>query len=769
MIKYLRLENFRRHESTELRFDDAHQVVLISGSNGVGKSTLFEAVLFALYGESRNGRAHIERLVRKGAEIEGMEVEVEFVVGDTTYRARRRRDTKVTSATLYGNEVALVEGPREVSAEVSRILGLDSKGFKLATYAQQRELDGLASMRAGDRGKTLARLLRLDVLTRAKEQARSEFNEHKALAARLSTTVDIAAVEADRAAEQARIGALQDAATQTSDALTVIDAEIATGSGIELRYVESSRHAAAAEARLGHAKSEKGRLEAEIAAVVLPDELPDPGITQEQAQLRGAEVERCLIEAEALERNASQIASLQHEVKGCDEQLDACAVILAGDPADVEAATETLSVARAAQTEASERLALSREQHATLKERLNRAEVAVKKAQALDADCDACGQSVSEDHRHTQAERAATDVAEAQKAQAACEVAGRAERDELELLTVQVAELEGVLLEAQRGVQERSQAQEQKTDTTRRRSVYLSSLERLETVPVNTEELYAERTQIAVTLALLQQRREQETMRSVLLERRVGLQAQLATASDRVTVAELDIAECMVDADLEVAYAAHKQAVEQRQAETAVLAGLQSDVNVAQERLRGIERDLERGRNEAAKRSAVDTAAQVALYASKTLEELEAEWSQQIRPSLEGSVGELLGRLSDGRFDAVKLDTDYNVTVRDDGVFRPLSDLSGGEIDLVALAMRLGLASVVAERHGSGGAGFLILDECFGSQDADRRESILTALRSLRGLYGQIFLVSHVGGLDEAADIVVEIELDEDRVARTEM
>ena len=52
---------------------------------------------------------------------------------------------------------------------------------------------------------------------------------------------------------------------------------------------------------------------------------------------------------------------------------------------------------------------------------------------------------------------------------------------------------------------------------------------------------------------------------------------------------------------------------------------------------------------------------------------------------------------------------------------------------------------------------FLILDEVFGSQAAERRESILTGLRTLRAMYGQILLISHVGGLDEAADRVLEV------------
>ena len=75
----------------------------------------------------------------------------------------------------------------------------------------------------------------------------------------------------------------------------------------------------------------------------------------------------------------------------------------------------------------------------------------------------------------------------------------------------------------------------------------------------------------------------------------------------------------------------------------------------------------------------------------------------------------------------------------------------------------MALAQVVSERHGSGGPGFLILDECFASQDNQRRQSILAALRNLRDVYSHIFLISHVENIDDSADMVVSVVTDETR------
>jgi exonuclease SbcC len=183
---------------------------------------------------------------------------------------------------------------------------------------------------------------------------------------------------------------------------------------------------------------------------------------------------------------------------------------------------------------------------------------------------------------------------------------------------------------------------------------------------------------------------------------------------------------------------------------------------VALERLGALEREAEKIAATAKRREDLAHAAQVASITGAVLEGVATRLNQQIRPDLEGAIGELLSRLSEGKFEGVSLDEEYNISVFDQGALRALGDFSGGEIDLIALAVRLALASVVSERHGAGGAGFLILDECFGSQDQGRRESILAALRGLRGLYGQILLISHVGGIDDAADRVIEIEVDEE-------
>ena len=52
ILTKLKLENFKKYNSFEISFDLG--LIGIIGKNGSGKSTIFEAILFALYGELRN-------------------------------------------------------------------------------------------------------------------------------------------------------------------------------------------------------------------------------------------------------------------------------------------------------------------------------------------------------------------------------------------------------------------------------------------------------------------------------------------------------------------------------------------------------------------------------------------------------------------------------------------------------------------------------------------------------------------------------------------
>lgn len=133
----------------------------------------------------------------------------------------------------------------------------------------------------------------------------------------------------------------------------------------------------------------------------------------------------------------------------------------------------------------------------------------------------------------------------------------------------------------------------------------------------------------------------------------------------------------------------------------------------------------------------------------------------RFRPGVESYMGEILPSLTSGRYKAVMLDENFGVQVFDPeaGEYRPKDVFSGGTEDQFLLAMRLAFALALLPEVKGATPQFLWLDEPLGSSDEIRRSGIVEYLNvNLSRLFSQIFIVSHVGGLEEQVNNVVRLE-----------
>ena len=94
----LELENFKSHKNTSIDFNSG--ISLIIGENGAGKSTIFEAISFALYKKYTGDK--IDDLVRTNKDIENvpMSVRLSFISGGIEYRVTRGRRNRKSIARL---------------------------------------------------------------------------------------------------------------------------------------------------------------------------------------------------------------------------------------------------------------------------------------------------------------------------------------------------------------------------------------------------------------------------------------------------------------------------------------------------------------------------------------------------------------------------------------------------------------------------------------------------------------------------------------------
>ena len=163
-FKNLTLKNFKSYKNTTINLENG--ITIIIGENGAGKSSIFEAISFALFKKSTT---NISSLVRTGInENEKMIVNLEFNINGENYIVERIKAKSSSSAKLSrkhktGEEI-LATGDRNVNTEITKILEIDDDLFLNAIYVRQGEIADLVNKNPADRKKLIAKLLNIEGL-----------------------------------------------------------------------------------------------------------------------------------------------------------------------------------------------------------------------------------------------------------------------------------------------------------------------------------------------------------------------------------------------------------------------------------------------------------------------------------------------------------------------------------------------------------------------------------------------------------------------------
>ena len=141
---------------------------LISGDTGAGKTTIFDAICFALYGET-SGKFRDTKNLRSEYANESTETFVDFyfthqgreyhVWRRPGYERKKQRGTGVTQvkedATLYSGDSTPIQGITSVNKAVKELLHIDEKQFKQIAMISQGEFWALLNAKTDERTKIL--------------------------------------------------------------------------------------------------------------------------------------------------------------------------------------------------------------------------------------------------------------------------------------------------------------------------------------------------------------------------------------------------------------------------------------------------------------------------------------------------------------------------------------------------------------------------------------------------------------------------------------
>jgi len=171
------LKNFKPFREEQIIDFSSLDFFVIRGPTGSGKSSILDAIMFALYGPKNVKGQKYEDLVHKGSRY--MKVDFTFKVRGTTYRIEWQVSAEGKKG-FSGEPRFYVDGTRKLIStkalvkEIEKILGVNREQFQKIFYLPQGRYDQFLKGDARQRREILISLLDLDIYQKISERAKEE-------------------------------------------------------------------------------------------------------------------------------------------------------------------------------------------------------------------------------------------------------------------------------------------------------------------------------------------------------------------------------------------------------------------------------------------------------------------------------------------------------------------------------------------------------------------------------------------------------------------
>ncbi|MGE4399952.1 MAG: AAA family ATPase [Campylobacterales bacterium] len=784
ILESLKLQNFKRYASYDIEFENGLCGIL--GRNGSGKSTILEAIFFALYGDIKGQK---ELLPTAGSEG-SVKVELEFSIDEKTYTATREfRGKNLTAyASLKCGDDSLASGAKEVTAYVTKLIGMGKDAFLHTVFASQKELTALSSMKNEERKAMMRRLLGLEKIDKIEEMIKDELRELnrdiKAADSYLLSeeavkqyTNDIAAksevvkqleikiksvmedggklkaahesakkaVEAQQKAKEERLKK-QQILEQTKQALQMLEKQHMAQTE-ELKELQTKDTYYKANLPL------KTQLEAIEKSLTAQEELKakflkKDGLEKEQAQLRIEYANR-----------KDEVASLTKEL----EPLEAMQKLLTEQKAKI---TEL----KAASEKLTQEINKLNSDIAANKSKIQDVQKRIGKIEELgrESACPVCTRPLLEQYDAVVSSLQNEITAVYQKsideitAVVTTKTAGHSklqkELAEAEQKASETDKLIGVLTSKSKDLQK---AKERFEDAETRGKANKELIKELGDIKYDEAEHKKIQTQKESLKPQVEALIKLEALISTIPEKTKALQA--SEESIKSTKTALEQATKTLEQDT-YGEKVHMEAVENaKKAEAAKDANTAEHQKLSLEHI-GIVKDIEALQKELRKDEEQRAAIKSKELAKNDYEKLRVimgEFKTHINARVAPRIGEvasdMYSRITRGKYQLVEVTPEFEFFIYDGGERYPIERFSGGEIDLANLVLRIAISKTLGELSGGGNIGFLAFDEVFGSQDEERRFRIMEAFHTISESYRQIFLISHETEIKEMFERVVEL------------
>ncbi len=183
------------HDKVEFDFT-GQSLWMLYGPNGVGKSSVFDAMTYALFGEHREGAQKAEQLINQQAD--SFMVEFDFLIDQTHYRIRRTvahngRHTCHIFTVSDGNRIDPIPGTstvRQFNEWIIQHIGLDYKAFTACILLRQGESDRLLNEGPSKRHEIIGQVINIQQYEALYKRAKQHHDDDERDIKRLRDELD---------------------------------------------------------------------------------------------------------------------------------------------------------------------------------------------------------------------------------------------------------------------------------------------------------------------------------------------------------------------------------------------------------------------------------------------------------------------------------------------------------------------------------------------------------------------------------------------------
>ena len=213
-LKMTAFEPFAK--TVELDFEkglNGENFFLIHGATGAGKTSILDAICYALYGNSSGGERNGKMMrCEQAATNTPTEVEFTFSLGDKIYKIRRtlKIGNVDSAAEIYQNNILIESGAQKVSKLVSEIIGFKIDQFRQVILLPQGSFKKFLTANSKERGEVLNMIFDANFYALIENRLKEKYSDSKKICNEMLTrrenflndAKEISAVDAENFSEE---------------------------------------------------------------------------------------------------------------------------------------------------------------------------------------------------------------------------------------------------------------------------------------------------------------------------------------------------------------------------------------------------------------------------------------------------------------------------------------------------------------------------------------------------------------------------------------